>query len=466
MSNAVIVVAEDESSIRLALQHALSDQHEIHLAATAADAIRCIEENVPDLVLLDQNLGDGDGLTVMAKAREMDPNLQFIMLTGQGSVELAVKAMNAGAANFLEKPFQIEHLKAAVNKALEARALRKEVLLLKREHNLEAPIIGKSRAIRECYRIIKQVAESSSSTILIMGESGTGKELFARAAHHLSPRKGKPCVDVNCAALTENLLEAELFGYEKGAFTGASTQGKIGLFDAANGGSIFLDEIGEMDLQLQSKLLRVLQEHRFKRVGGITDIKVDVRVIASTNRDLKTEVEEGRFREDLFYRLNVVPITLPPLRERREDISELVKFFVERFNTMLGKNFLGVDEEAMDILVAYDWPGNIRELQNVIERASILGTTDTITVQSLNIQAEPKGTIPTTDGKLPSGDYLALTERSISAMEKQLIKKVLDEVLWRRSKAARILGINRTTLYNKIKEYELEPPEGQKKNDE
>jgi two-component system response regulator AtoC len=466
MSNAVIVVADDESSIRLALQHALGDEHEVHAAGTAAEALRCIEENVPDLVLLDQNLGDADGLTVMAKAREMDPNLQVIMLTGHGSVELAVKAMNAGAVNFLEKPFQIDHLKAAVEKALEARALRKEVLLLKREHNLDSPIIGKSKALRECYRIIKQVAESPSSTILIMGESGTGKELFARAAHHLSPRKGKACVDVNCAALTESLLEAELFGYEKGAFTGASTQGKIGLFDAANNGSIFLDEIGEMELQLQSKLLRVLQERRFKRVGGVTDIKVDVRVIASTNRDLKTEVEAGRFREDLFYRLNVVPITLPPLRERREDISELVKFFVERFNTMLGKNHFGVDEEAMDALVAYDWPGNIRELQNVMERASILNTTDTITLQSLNIQAEPQGGVPTTDGKLPSGDYLALTERSISAMEKQLIKKVLDEVLWRRSKAARILGINRTTLYNKIKEYEIEPPEGQKKEEE
>ena len=464
MANAVIVVADDERSVRLALDHALSAEgYEVHQAETAAEALQRIEEIVPDLVLLDQNFPDSDGLTVLGKAREVDPNLQAIMLTGHGTIDLAVKSMRAGAANFIEKPFQLEHLKAAVEKAVESRALRKEVFLLRREQGQlpESPIIGKSKAVRECYRVIRQVAASPSSTVLITGESGTGKELFARAAHHLSPRKDRPFVDVNCAALTESLLEAELFGYEKGAFTGANTQGKIGLFDAANSGSIFLDEIGEMELQLQTKLLRVLQERRFKRVGGVTDIKIDVRVIASTNRELKQEVEEGRFREDLFYRLNVVPVQLPPLRERREDIPVLVRHLIEKFNTMLGKSLLGADEEAMDLLVAYDWPGNVRELQNVIERASILSTTETITASNLNIQAEPKGSAPG-EGKPPTGDYLAIEERSIASMEKLLIQKVLGEVLWRRSKAARILGINRTTLYNKIKEYGLEPPEGQK----
>jgi DNA-binding NtrC family response regulator len=464
MANAVIVVADDEKSVRMALNLALSaDGYEIHEAESAAETLRCIEENVPDLVILDQNLPDADGLSVLRKSREVDTNLQVIMLTGHGTINLAVEAMRAGAANFLEKPFQLEHLKAAVEKALETRALRKEVFLLRREHGQlpESPIIGKSKAVRECYRMIKLVAESPSSTILITGESGTGKELFARAAHHLSPRKDKPFVDVNCAALTETLLEAELFGYEKGSFTGASTQGKIGLFDAANGGTIFLDEIGEMELSLQTKLLRVLQERRFKRVGGVTDIKVDVRVIASTNRDLHKEVEEGRFREDLFYRLNVVPVPLPPLRERREDVPVLVRHLLEKFNTMLGKSILGVDEGAMDMLLAYDWPGNVRELQNVIERATILCTGENITAENLNIQAEPKGTLPS-EGKPPTGDYLALEDRAIASMEKQLIRKVLEEVLWRRSKAARILGINRTTLYNKIKEYGLEPPEGQK----
>ena len=465
MSNAVIVIADDERSIRLALTQALgSNGYEVHEADTAATALKCIEENIPDLVLLDHKFPDGDGLEILQQAKEIDPNLQVIMLTGHGTVDLAVDAMRAGAVNFLEKPFQMDHLRAAVEKALEARALRKEVFLLRREQGQmpETPIVGQSKAVRECYRTVKQVAESPTSTILITGESGTGKELFARAAHFLSPRKSEAFVDINCAALTESLLEAELFGYEKGAFTGANTQGKIGLFDAANGGSIFLDEIGEMDLPFQAKLLRVLQERRFKRVGGVTDIKIDVRVIASTNRDLREEVKEGNFREDLFYRLNVVPIPLPPLRDRRDDIPKLVSFFIEKFNTLLGKTIGKLDPEAEDALVSYDWPGNVRELQNVIERAVILCTGDVIQVQNLNIQAEPVGRLSGSDGGLPPGDYLELTERSISSMEMQLIKKVLDETLWRRSKAAKILGINRTTLYNKIKEYGLEPPEGQK----
>jgi DNA-binding NtrC family response regulator len=463
MAHAVIVVGDDERGIRLALDQALKmDGYEVHLAETAKETLRCIEENVPDLVLLDLRLPDGDGLEVLQKAREIDPSLQVIMLTGHGTVDVAVRAMRAGAVNFIEKPFQLEHLKASVEKALEHRALRKEIFLLRREQDQlpETPIVGSSKAIRECYRVLKQVAQSPTSTVLITGESGTGKELFARAAHHLSPRKEKPFVDVNCAALTESLLEAELFGYEKGAFTGASTQGKIGLFDAANGGTIFLDEIGEMDLSLQVKLLRVLQERRFKRVGGVTDIKVDVRIVASTNRELRQQVEAGKFREDLFYRLNVVPIHLPPLRERREDIPELVKFFLEKFSTMLGKYITQVATEAEEVLIAYDWPGNIRELQNVIERATILCDGETILRAHLNIQAEPAGRLPG-DGKPPTGDYLAIADRSIAAMEKQLIRKVLDESLWRRSKAARILGINRTTLYNKIKEYGIEPPEGQ-----
>ena len=309
-----------------------------------------------------------------------------------------------------------------------------------------------------------RLAAGRDMPVLPLGETGTGKEVLALAIHAVSPRADKPFVGVNVAAVPENLLEAEFFGVAPGAYTGADRRTREGKFQLANGGTLFLGEVGDMPLPLQAKLLRALQEGEIEALGSNTVTTVDVRVIAATSRNLEAMIAEGSFRSDLYYRLNVLEINIPPLRDRLADLGVLCEALLGEICE--GQDMRGeITDAGVAALGSYDWPGNIRELQNVMERASILSTTDTITVQSLNFQAEPKGSIPTTDGKLPSGDYLALTERSISAMEKQLIKKVLDEVLWRRSKAARILGINRTTLYNKIKEYGLEPPEGQKKEE-
>ena len=293
--------------------------------------------------------------------------------------------------------------------------------------------------------------------MLIQGESGTGKELVAHGIHNASSRKNNRFVEINCAGLAENLLEAELFGYEKGAFTGAATSGKMGLFEAANGGSIFLDEIGEMSVHLQAKLLRVLQEKRFTRVAGIENVEVDVRVIASTNRDLQKEVKEGNFREDLLYRLNVVPIHLSPLRERKEDVPVLAKYFVDRFNQELGRNIQRIHPEAEQKLMRYDWPGNVRELRNVIERATILSDGDELHPDGLLLAQEVAEADPDPEPEGTGCGLLLTEDRSIASMEKALIAKVLEETMWRRMEAAKILGINRTTLYKKIKEYDLEP---------
>ena len=470
LSKGTILVVDDEETLRFSIKEFLDEQgYEVVVAGTCEQALEKIHEFLPDLILLDLRLPDMNGLELLEKIKSKDAHALIIVMTGFGSVDSAVEAMKIGAYNYLEKPFKIDHLKLVVEKALSTQALRREVLTLRSQQvtygdEPEGVIIGYSHQMKEIYNLIRQVAKSPSTTVLIQGESGTGKELVAKAIHRLSSRKNGRFVDINCAALTESLLEAELFGYEKGSFTGAATSGKPGLFEIADKGTIFLDEIGEMGIALQSKLLRILQERQFKRVGGIQDIKIDVRVIASTNRNLEEEVELARFRKDLYFRLKVLPIDVPPLRERKDDIPLLVKHFVHKYNTEFKKNIHHIPPETERILTEYSWPGNIRELKNVIERAVLIAGKETLSPELVapialikKIPGEPLVVNAVNDGTPLDGGEGGekLDGRCLASIEKQYILKVLNETSWKRTEAAKILGINRTTLYNKIKEYGL-----------
>jgi len=376
-----------------------------------------------------------------------------IVISGTGDIEKAVRATKMGACQFIEKPFSLEDVRSAIEQALgDTTCARQRVRVDEEGVRIEGPgwtLIGLSNAMKEIYRQILMVSRNPQAAVLIQGESGTGKELVARAVYANGNPSGGAFVDVNCAALSESLLEAELFGHEKGAFTGAGQMRK-GLFEAAHGGAIFLDEIGEMPLRLQSKLLRVLEEKTFKRVGGVENIHVDFRVIASTNRNLREMVEEGAFRRDLYYRLEVFTILVPPLRERPEDVPPLSAYFLERSSRECNKRFSGFSREAMDRLTAYAWPGNVRELRNVVERAVILGSGGVIEARDLILAdgAAPPGAPPETP---------PLRAQSLECMERALIQRVLDENGWHKAKAAEILGINRTTLWQKIKRYGLQP---------
>lgn len=466
-SRAIILIVDDEETIRFSIKEFLGGQgYEVIVAETCEQALEKINEFLPDLVLMDLRLPNMGGIELLEKVKTKDPNALIIVMTGFGSVDTAVEAMKIGAYDYLEKPFKTEHLKLVIEKALGTQALRREVLELRAQQWTFADepggtIIGNSQQMKEVYSLIKQVAKSPSTTVLIQGESGTGKELVARAIHHLSSRKSARFVDINCAALTESLLEAELFGYEKGSFTGATTTGKPGLFEVADKGTIFLDEIGEMGVTLQAKLLRILQERQFKRVGGINDIKIDVRVIASTNRNLEEEVESGNFRKDLYYRLKVLPIYVPPLRERKDDIVLLVKHFIHKYNSEFNKNIYHIPPETERLLLEYSWPGNIRELKNVIERAVLIANNGILHAElGVTLNSRKKVTVNENDmnDMSVSGENNGeMNIRSLANIEKQHIQRVLNETSWRRTEAAKILGINRTTLYNKIKEYGISP---------
>ena len=456
--NAVILIVDDEAAIRKLLREYLTRLgHDVVEARNASEALERIDEQLPDVLISDIRMPQMNGMELIEEVRRRDPTLSVIMLSGYASVETAVEAMQRGAVDFLEKPICMERLKEILDRTLAAQALRRNVYQLRSEQckrlgEMGSVLIGDSPQMIEVYRTIKQVAQSPTTTVLIQGESGTGKELIARSIHMCSNRRDERFMEINCAALTETLLESELFGYEKGAFTGAANTGKIGLFEAANGGTIFLDEIGEMSLPLQAKLLRVLQEKRYKRVGGIDDIEVDVRIIASTNRDLEQLVKEEKFRLDLYYRLRVIPIHVPPLRERKQDILPIARHYVEKFSEVMGRRIGAITPKACAALEAHTWPGNVRELKNVIERAVILCQSSEIGDASLLFGGSPADPHQTVE--------FEMTDLSIAEMEKQLILKVLDNTSWKRSEAARILGINRTTLYNKIRDYEL-LPEGQ-----
>jgi two-component system response regulator AtoC len=450
-----ILVVDDEEGIREGLRTLLQAEGvAVETSSSAEDAIRRAQQRPFDIVFLDLHLPNADGMSILPALRATEPPADVVILTGFGTVANAVEAMRRGAVDVVEKPFSGDRILAVARRCLETRELRAELGYLQdRVRELTATeLVGLSPAIREVQTRIDQVTHAPDTTVLITGESGTGKELVARCIHERSSRRHGPFVAINCAALTESLLEAELFGYEPGAFTGAARDGKQGLFAVAAGGTLFLDEIGEMPRALQAKLLRVLQERTFRRVGGIQDVSADVRIIASTNRDLRGEVEKGTFREDLFYRLNVMTIVVPPLRERPQDVPLLSHFFLDQFKRQMGKSLTGFTEEAMETLGEYEWPGNVRELRNAIEFAAIVcpsGMIDECHLPNFTEVRGGKGAIARNVIVLEAGD------QSIRNLEGQLVARVLQDTDWNISRAAAILGINRTTLYNKIRLYGL-----------
>ena len=445
----VILVVDDEETIRFCLKEALEvEGYKVHTEDNGENSLRSIKKMIPDLVILDLKMPGMNGLDLLREIKSYDQNILVILLTGHASVDSAVNAMKDGAFDYLEKPFKMDLIKVVIEKALSTQSLMREVSRLRAKADIAGGvnIVAVSQEMKKVFEHVKIIAQSPSSTVLIQGESGTGKELIANYVHMMSARSKYRFMEVNCAALTENLLESELFGYEKGSFTGASTTGKAGLFEATQRGTMFLDEIGEMSLPLQAKLLRVLQEKKFKRVGGIDDIDVDVRIVASTNRDLEEEGKKGTFRKDLFYRLRVLPVYLCALRERKDDILPLVKHYTHNFNKEFNKNVNEIPPEIEGVLKKYDWPGNVRELKNVVERAVLLSNNSTLSAEHLLLGSET--------GVKESGQ-VEDADQTIATVERHHIAEVLKDTSWRMTKAAKLLGINRTTLYNKIKHYDI-----------
>ncbi len=446
---ACLLLVDDEEGARAAIAalcRALG--HETWEAPAAEAGLVAAREHSPEVVLLDLYLPVRDGLAALPDFLALPSAPCVVMLTGLADVPTAVAAMRGGASDFLEKPIRLETLEQALERVLANRAVLLERDRLRGElARLRAgPILGESRALRLVLEAVERVAAAPRTTVLITGESGVGKELVARAVHEHSARAEKPFVALNCAALAEGMLEAELFGYEGGAFTGALPKGREGLFAAAEGGSLFLDEIGELPLELQAKLLRVLQERCYRRVGAQTDRRMDVRILASTNRDLSAMVAEGHFREDLFYRLNVMSIRVPALRERPEDIPVLAAHFLAQFRAEFARGPVVLAEETRRKLLSWSWPGNVRELRNALERAVLLSEGDVILPEHLF----PDAGLPVRRASPTSA------ERSLRGMERALIEQVLAETSGNRSEAARVLGVNRATLYNKLKAYGID----------
>ena len=382
-----ILVVDDEPSIRRAIAKAFSSATVLE-AETLAEALVHAQDGYPDVVLLDQQLPDGEGLDSVSRLRSIDPELPVVLLTGHGSTDLAVEALKMGVTDYIEKPFKLERLRLTVGGLLERQQLGRQVARLSGSGRGRTQLVHQSPQMKRVMSLIKRVASVPMTTVLIQGESGVGKELVAKAIHERSSRSKASFVAINCAALSEHLLEAELFGYERGAFTGADAKGKLGLFQAAEGGTVFLDEVGEMPLNLQTKLLRVLQERCVRRVGGLEDVPVDVRVVAATNRDLRQEVAAGRFRNDLYYRLRVVPIVVPPLRERTGDIIPIAESLLARLGPELGRPGLQLSDEAQAAMTHYAWPGNVRELANAVERGVIAAGGELIEAEDLILDEE------------------------------------------------------------------------------
>ncbi len=451
MPHATILIVDDEQLIRWSLASRLKDEGYRTLeAATAAEALSQYREGV-DLVLLDIGLPDASGLSVLKQIKESDPDTLVIMLTGQTGVQTAVEAMKAGAFHYANKPFDLDEVVLLVEKALETTHLRREVRTLRaRQAQPYGPgsIVGDSAPIVAVRSMLEKIGVSPASTVLLTGESGTGKDLAAKVIHYSSNRAARPFMNITCSALPETLLESELFGHERGAFTGADRL-KHGLLESADGGTVFLDEIGEMVPLLQAKLLRFLEEKSFKRVGGSADIKVDVRVIAATNRSLQDEVRKGRFREDLFYRLNVMAVPLPPLRDRRDDIPRLLHHYIDLFNIEFRKKISGVSPGAMKMLQAYGWPGNVRELRNAVERAMLL-------TESAELSEVQFAMLVSSDAELSTGMGLPAGGINLEELERSLVVQALERSGWNQTKAATLLGLNRDQIRYRIEKFKLE----------
>jgi DNA-binding NtrC family response regulator len=452
-----VLIVDDEDLIRWSLRQKITNWgYQVAEAPDGKSAIEALEKEEPDLILLDIRLPDMNGLDVLRAVKEKEPRVVVIMMTAYGVLEDAVTALRLGAYDFVAKPLNFDELSVTVSNALEAVKLRQEVRHF-RERDKKLfdfrNIVGHSKALADAIEMVKKIATSPATTILLQGESGTGKDLFAKAIHYHSSRGERPFLAINCAALPENLVESELFGYEKGAFTDARQQ-KKGMLELADGGTILLDEIGEMQLGLQAKLLRVLEEQTFKRVGGVQDISVDVRVIASSNRDLRHMIDEAKFRQDLFYRLNVIAITLPPLRERGVDVKLLARHYVQHYNKKFRKKIEGLTPDAEAALMDYHWPGNVRELKNLIERAMILGDGPYIDAASLPIEpsAEPTAV---SDSGLPD---LSIPEHgtSLEKVEEELVRQALTRARGNQTRAAKLLDISRDALRYKMKKFHLE----------
>ncbi len=447
-----ILVVDDEASILQSLEGILSDEgFESITVKSGTEALEKIEEVMPDLVLLDIWMPGMDGMETLSRIREVYPNVQVIMMSGHGSIETAVKATKMGAYDFIEKPLSLEKLLLSINNALDYNRLEEEIGLLREKDKGKHNIVGSSNAISEMKEQIRIVAPTNA-WVLISGDNGTGKELVAHTIHNLSKRGYKSLVEVNCAAIPEELIESELFGHEKGAFTGASTMRK-GKFDLAHEGAIFLDEIGDMSLKAQSKTLRILQEQKFERVGGTKTIHVDVRVIAATNKDLEEEIQKGTFRDDLYYRLNVIPIKVPPLRERSDDIPELVNEFVKEFSLSTNIEPKVFSQEAIELLQRHDWPGNVRELKNLVERLMIMVPKKVLEAKDI---PDPFSRSFDTDKGFETAFMQASFKKAKSGFEKAFIENKLKEFNGNISQTAEAIGIERSNLHKKIKTYGLE----------
>lgn len=454
-----ILVVDDEKMIRWTVARSLGDAgYTIEEASSGSQALAAVERETPDLVLLDYKLPDKTGVEVLREIRRNAPEVPVILITAFGTLEGAVAAMREGAYDYRSKPFEIDDLMLMVRRALEASELRDEVRALREETRratVGPELVSQSIAMKEVVRLVDRVAQSEASTILLLGESGVGKGVVARALHDTSRRAARPFLNITCTALPESLLESELFGHERGAFTDARQQ-KRGLVELAQGGSLFLDEIGDLSAALQGKLLRFLEAKQFRRVGGTRDITVSVRIIAATNRDLSKEVNEGRFREDLYYRLNVIPIKIPPLRERREDLKPLVERFINHFNREFKKTVRGFDAEAIDVMESYHWPGNVRQLRNAIERSVLLADHDILSVDDLPTELRTPGSGVAARGNVKNIYELPGEGANFELLEREYVRQALERTKGNRSRAARLLGMNRDQIRYRLEKFGFE----------
>ncbi|MEJ2183268.1 MAG: sigma-54 dependent transcriptional regulator [Nitrospirota bacterium] len=458
MPEATVLVIDDEKLLRWSIEQNLSKEgYAVLTAEKGLEGLDLFKENAPDITLLDINLPDVSGITVLEGIKEVDKNALVVMITAFADIETAVKSVKLGAYDFVEKPFNMEKLKILLRKALETASLRKEISEFRRNLSVRYgfdSIIGESDRMKKVFDLIAKVARSDAATVFVSGESGTGKDLVAKVIHYQSGRAERPFMEINMTALPENLVESELFGHERGAFTDAKAL-KKGLFELADGGTVFLDEIGDMKASAQAKLLRVLENKAFKRIGGTADLEVDVRIVAATNKNLQEEVKKGNFREDLYYRLRVIPVELPALRERDKDILLLAKFFIDAFNKEFKKNIRGLSEETARCFLDYPWPGNVRELRNVIERAVLLESEEYILPEHLPVEMTSREAFsPQSSGldiRIPASGI------NIEDVEKDLIRQALDVTRGNQTKAARLLGLSRDTLRYRMNKFGFLP---------